>query len=72
MKIGFVTDSPADIPTALVAQYGIEIIPSILVIDGKDLLDGKDITREDFYTRLPGFKRAPTTAATSPTPTMIA
>lgn len=65
MKIGLVTDSPADIPAALTAQHGIEVIPSILVIDGKAFLDGKDITREDFYTRLPDFKRAPTTAAPS-------
>ena len=65
MKIGLVTDSPADIPAALATQYGIEVIPSVLVIEGKALLDGKDITREDFYTRLPGFKRAPTTAAPS-------
>lgn len=65
MKIGLVTDSPSDLPPALAAQYGIEVIPSILVIDGQAYTDGKDITREQFYTRLPAFKTAPTTAAPS-------
>src|SRR5258706_8073521 len=65
MKIGLVTDSPADLPAGLAARYGIEVVPSILVIDGQPYLDGKDITREEFYTRLPSFKTAPTTAAPS-------
>jgi DegV family protein with EDD domain len=65
MKIGLVTDSPADIPADLAAQHGIEVVPSILVIDGKAYADGRDITREQFYTRLPVFKSAPTTAAPS-------
>lgn len=65
MKIGLVTDSPADIPVSLAAQYAIEVVPSVLVIDGKSYVDGKDITREEFYTRLPAFKTAPTTASPS-------
>lgn len=65
MKIGLVTDSPSDIPPAIAAQYGIEVVPSVVVIDGQPFIDGKDITREDFYTHLPGFKSAPTTAAPS-------
>lgn len=65
MKLGLLTDSAADLPAAIVAQYGIEIVPSVLVIEGRPYLDGKNITREEFYTRLPGFKSAPTTAAPS-------
>lgn len=65
MKIGLVTDSPADLPSVLVAQYGIEVIPSTLVIEDQPFLDGKDITRDAFYTRLPNLKTAPTTAAPS-------
>jgi DegV family protein with EDD domain len=65
MKIGIVTDSPADLPADLAAQYGIEVIPSILVIDEQPYMDGKDITREQFYTLLPSLKTAPTTAAPS-------
>jgi len=65
MKLGLLTDSASDLPTAIAAQYGIEVVASILVIDGQAYTDGKDITREEFYTRLPTFKRAPTTAAPS-------
>jgi fatty acid kinase fatty acid binding subunit len=53
MKIGFVTDSTCDLPGYLVEQYELEVIPCILVLDGKEYRDGVDITREEFYRRLP-------------------
>lgn len=65
MKIGIVTDSTCDIPQFLVEQHELEVIPCILVIDGKEYVDGKDITREEFYRQLPSIKTQPTTAAPS-------
>jgi DegV family protein with EDD domain len=65
MKIGFVTDSTSDIPAALAEQYGIEIVPAMVSINGKDYLDGREISREEFYTRLPGLPQMPTTSAPS-------
>ena len=67
MKLGIVTDSTCDIPQSLVEQHELEVIPCILVIDGKEYVDGKDITREEFYRQLPAFTAAqqPTTAAPS-------
>jgi DegV family protein with EDD domain len=65
MKIGIVTDSTSDIPAYLVEQHEIAVVPSILVIEGKEYIDGKDITREEFYERLPSQKTSPTTAAPS-------
>jgi fatty acid kinase fatty acid binding subunit len=65
MKLGIVTDSTCDIPHFLVEQYELEVIPCILVIEGKEYVDGKDITREEFYKQLPGLKTPPTTAAPS-------
>jgi len=65
MKLGIVTDSTCDIPARIAEQFEIEIIPSILVLDGKEYADGKGITREDFYTRLPSLQTQPTTAAPS-------
>jgi fatty acid-binding protein DegV len=49
MKLGIVTDSTCDIPPFLVEQHELEVVPCILVIDGKEYVDGKDITREEFY-----------------------
>jgi DegV family protein with EDD domain len=62
-----VTDSTCDIPQFLVEEHGLEVIPCILVIDGKEYLDGRDISREEFYRQLPSFSawRQPTTAAPS-------
>src|SRR5215207_5188189 len=65
MKLGLVTDSTCDIPSYLVEQYELEVVPSVLIIDGKEYLDGKDITREEFYKRLPSLQTQPTTAAPS-------
>ncbi len=65
MQIGIVTDSTSDIPAYLVEQHGIVVVPTILVLDDKEYVDGKDITREEFYRRLPSLKKPPTTAAPS-------
>ena len=67
MKIGFVTDSTCDLPGYLVEQYELEVIPCILVLDGKEYRDGIDITREEFYRRLPTLPASTsiTTAAPS-------
>ncbi len=37
----------------------------MLIIDGQEYADGEGISREEFYRRLPAFKRPPTTAAPS-------
>jgi DegV family protein with EDD domain len=65
MKIGFVSDSTSDIPANLVEQLGIEIVPAVVNISGKSYLDGVDISREEYYLRLPGFKQLPTTSTPS-------
>jgi DegV family protein with EDD domain len=62
MRIGFVTDSTVDLPPEIVARYEISVVANIMVIDGKSLRDGVDITREEFYNRLPAMKTLPTTA----------
>ncbi len=65
MKLGIVTDSTSDLPKYLIEQYELEVIPSILILDGKEYADGVGISREDFYKRLPSFQTQPTTAAPS-------
>ena len=67
MKLGIVTDSTCDIPQFLVEQYGIEVVPCVLVIDGKEYVDDeKKMTRAEFYKLLPALRTQPTTAAPSP------
>ncbi len=65
MQIGLVTDSTCDLPASTVEQLGIQVVPSILVIDGREVADGPGLSRQEFYTRLPGLKIPPTTAAPS-------
>src|ERR1700690_3193148 len=65
MKLGIVTDSTCDLPQYLVEQYNIDVVPSILILDGKEYLDGSGISRDEFYKRLPDFKTHLTTAAPS-------
>ena len=65
MNLGFVTDSTCDLPQPLADEYRIEIVPTILILDGKEYADGLGISRSDFYTRLPHMQNSPTTAAPS-------
>lgn len=64
-SIAVVTDSTADIPPELAAQYQIHVVPNLMVIAGKSYEDGRGISREEFYRRLPGMKEIPTTATAS-------
>ncbi len=63
MNIAIVTDSTSDVPPELAAAQKITVIPAILVIDGKSVVDGEGISRKDFYEQLPSMKTLPTTAA---------
>lgn len=65
MKIGIVTDSTADLPAHLIEKYKIQVVPSILILEGKEYADGIGISREDFYNRLPTLQGKATTAAPS-------
>ncbi len=65
MKIGIVTDSTSDLPEDLIEKFGVEVVPTLLIIEGKEYADGKGISRETFYAQLPGMKVFPTTAAPS-------
>ena len=66
MSLGIVTDSTCDLPSYLIEQHGIEVVPCILIMDGKEYVDGQDLSRDDFYRILPSLHRSPTTAAPSP------
>jgi DegV family protein with EDD domain len=65
MKIGIVTDSTSDLPAYLVEEHNIQVVPTVLILEGKEYADGIGITREEFYNRLPSLRTPPTTAAPS-------
>jgi DegV family protein with EDD domain len=65
MHTAIVTDSTADIPTELVTQHQIHVIPAILVIEGVSVEDGGGISREEFYERMPHMQTPPTTSTPS-------
>jgi DegV family protein with EDD domain len=64
-KIGFVTDSTADIPSALAEQHGIEIVPALVNIGSRSFADGIGVSREEFYNQLPELTPPPTTSSPS-------
>lgn len=62
-----VTDSTSDIPEELIDKLGITVVP-LYVIFGQETFrdDGKEITTGDFYKKIRGVDKLPTT--TQPTP----
>ena len=64
-KTAIITDSTADIPKDICSQLNITVVPNIVIIDGESYRDGIDITRKEFYDRLPDTKSPPTTSTAS-------
>lgn len=66
MTVRIVTDSTCDLPAATIEKFGVKVVPLYINVGEQEYLDGIDITREEFYTRLPDFPVHPTTAVPSP------
>jgi DegV family protein with EDD domain len=66
LSIRIVTDSTCDLPEATTNEYGITVVPLYVNIGGQGYLDGIDLSREEFYERLPDYDPPPTTAAPGP------
>lgn len=65
MTVRIVTDSTCDLPKEIITRYGIHVVPLYINVGKQGYLDNVDITREDFYNRLPVFPEHPTTAVPS-------
>jgi DegV family protein with EDD domain len=65
LSTAIVTDSTSDIPPDLLDSYGIYQIPVDLTLENKTYLDGFDLSRNEFYEKLPTLQVLPTTAAPS-------
>lgn len=49
MALKIITDSASDTPRWIIEEYGLHVIPTPVVIDGKDYFDGKTVFPEEFY-----------------------
>lgn len=65
MTVRIVTDSTCDLPADIIERYGIRVVPLYINVGNQGYLDGIDITREEFYRKLPDFPEHPTTAVPS-------
>ena len=65
MPTAIVTDSTSDIPQEILKSYNIFQIPVDLMLENKTYLDGFDLSRNEFYNKLPSLQQSPTTAAPS-------
>ena len=61
MSIQIITDSACDLPQELVREYGIDVLPFLVIIDGKEYQDGINITTKEVYDAIRADK-VPTTA----------
>ena len=60
------TDSTCDIPEELVRKHGIEVLSFAIMLDGKEYIERKDLTCEQFYQLLDEAEGMPTTAQITP------
>lgn len=65
MTIRIVTDSTCDLPPEIIDGYGIQVVPLYINTGRESYLDGIDITRREFYQKLPTFAEHPSTAVPS-------
>ena len=66
MTIKIVTDSTCDLPSELIKLHNITVIPMFIIVGEQEYRDGIDLSRQEFYERLPQFHPSPTTAAPGP------
>jgi DegV family protein with EDD domain len=66
MTIRIATDSTCDLPPEAIAEHRIEVIPMYINFREQSFRDGVDLTRREFYERLPGAHPLPTTAVPGP------
>ncbi len=65
MRVRVVTDSSCDLPDELVDQLGIEIVPLTIRFGNEELVDRKELSASEFWSRLESAPKLPETAAPS-------
>lgn len=62
MRTGIVTDSTSDLPPERVKRLGIVVVPALVILDGREYVDGVNLSRQEFYQRLPALREVSTAA----------
>ena len=65
MAIRIVTDSSADLPSALAKRHDITVMPCYVIAGDETFKDGVDISEDAFYHRLESMAQPPTTSQPS-------
>ena len=65
MPVKIITDSVADIPTQIVTELGITVIPAILHFGEETYRDGIDLSTDQFYEKLVSSQVMPVTSVPS-------
>ena len=63
MPVRIVTDSTCDLPPEVIAEHKIAVVPLYINFGAESYRDGVDLTRDQFYARLPRSHPSPTTSA---------
>jgi DegV family protein with EDD domain len=63
MPVRIVTDSTCDLPAEVIAEHNIAVVPLYINFGAQSYLDGVDLSRSQFYARLPSSSPPPTTSA---------
>jgi DegV family protein with EDD domain len=64
-QVSVITDSTAYLPSSIIAEFDIKIIPLSVIWDGESYADNVDITPAEFYTRLAKSNTLPSTSQPS-------
>lgn len=65
MTVKVVTDSTCDLPSSLIDELGITVVPCYVNFDSRSYLDGIELSPEDFYLKLQTSTVKPTSSAPS-------
>ncbi|MEG0181311.1 MAG: DegV family protein, partial [Peptostreptococcaceae bacterium] len=61
-NIKLICDSLSDVPRQLIDKYDIHEVPLTVIFDGKEYVDGIDLSKEEFYKMLRSSENMPKTS----------
>ena len=61
-NIKIICDTMSDLPTGLLEKYDIEVLPTLIIFEGKEYRAGVDINEDEFYEMLRKSESIPSTS----------